>query len=110
MLSDGHAERGITDAARLREVAAGAAREQVRTSAVGLGLGYDEDVLGALAEGGGGDLVFAEGADEAVCAVASQVDHLLAQVAPVASVRIVMEPQVRRHAATARRPTGARDV
>jgi len=86
VLSDGHANAGETDPDRLASVAAGARARGITTSTVGIGLGYDEGLLSALARGGQGDHVFAEHADAAVAAVAGEVDGLLATTIQAASL------------------------
>jgi Ca-activated chloride channel family protein len=85
LLSDGHANHGVTDPAKLEAVAQ---RAGVTLSTVGLGLGYDEDLLGAIARGGRGDHVFAEGVDAAGPALAAQVDGLLSKSVQAASLLI----------------------
>ncbi len=77
LLSDGHANAGLQDPAKVGAIAQGQAEHGVSTSTIGYGLGYDEELLAAAARGGSGEHVFAEGADDAVAAVASQVDGLL---------------------------------
>jgi len=47
ILSDGHANAGVTDPDRLGGVAAQAKSAGVSTSTLGLGLGYDEALLDA---------------------------------------------------------------
>jgi Ca-activated chloride channel family protein len=93
LLSDGHANVGLTDADKLGAVAADARGHRVTTSTVGLGLGYDETLLAALARGGAGDTHFAEEGDTAAAALASEVHGLLEQVVQAASLTV--------------RPTGA---
>lgn len=88
LLSDGHANAGVTDPALLEVKAAAAHRAGVVTSTIGLGLGYDERALAAIARGGRGDHVFAEAADDAVPAVAGQVDGLLSRAVQAASLLI----------------------
>ena len=58
------------------------------TSTIGIGLGYDESLMAAVARGGGGNTQFAEEGDEAGAAVASEVDDLLEQVVQAASLTI----------------------
>jgi Ca-activated chloride channel family protein len=93
LLSDGHANVGLTDADKLGAVAADARGHRVTTSTIGLGLGYDETLLAALARGGAGNTHFAEEGDTAAAALASEVDGLLEQVVQAASLTV--------------RPTGA---
>lgn len=85
LLSDGHANHGVTDAASLETVAG---RADVSVSTVGLGLGYDEDLLSAIARGGRGDHVFAEGVDAAGPALARLVDGLLSKAVQAASLLV----------------------
>src|SRR5215218_5936173 len=88
LLSDGHANVGLTDADKLGAVAAGARGHRVTTSTIGLGLGYDETLLAALARGGAGNTHFAEEGDTAAAALASEVDGLLEQVVQAASLTV----------------------
>jgi Ca-activated chloride channel homolog len=88
LISDGMANAGVTDPARLEAVAVAANRGGVVTSTVGIGLGYDETILAAVARGGQGNHVFAEDADSAAGAVASEVDGLLSKSVQAASLLI----------------------
>jgi Ca-activated chloride channel family protein len=54
LLSDGHANAGITDAGELESVAAAAHRRGITTTTLGLGLGYDEVLMTGVARGGTG--------------------------------------------------------
>ena len=88
LLSDGHANVGVTDADRLADVAAGARAHGVTTSTVGIGLGYDETLLAAIARGGQGTHAFAEDGDGAGAVVAGEVDGLLSKTVQAASLII----------------------
>jgi Ca-activated chloride channel family protein len=88
LLSDGHANVGITDADKLGTAAADARGHRMTTSTIGLGLGYDESLLASLARGGAGNTHFAEEGDTAAAALASEVDGLLSQVAQAASLTV----------------------
>lgn len=70
LLSDGMANFGIQDPGELETVAAGSA-----ATISGIGLGYDETLLAAIARGGSGNHTFAEAADEAAAVVAGVVVH-----------------------------------
>lgn len=88
LVSDGHANAGVQDPDQLRDVAAKAQADGLTTSTVGFGLGYDERLLSALAQGGAGNELFAEEADTAVALISGEVDGLLDQVAQAVSLRV----------------------
>jgi Ca-activated chloride channel family protein len=94
LVSDGHANAGVTDPDQLGQVATRARTKNVTTSTLGFGLGYDEQLLGALARGGAGNELFAEEADTAVALIAGEVDGLLTQVAQAASLRLTWTDHV----------------
>ena len=96
LISDGHANAGITDPTALRSVAATAAGKGVTTTTVGFGLGYDEVLMAAIAAGGSGNELFAETADDAVAAIAGELDGLLSHTAQAASLLIRMTPACRK--------------
>ena len=54
LLTDGVANAGITDPGALAELARSAAREGVGTTTIGFGADFDEQLLTALADAGGG--------------------------------------------------------
>jgi len=95
LVSDGMANEGVTDAAQLEGVAAAAGRRGVTTSTIGVGLGYDETVMAAVARGGRGNHVFAEDADAAAGAVAGEVEGLLAKAVQAASLLVRPTSEVR---------------
>ncbi len=88
LVSDGLANEGVVDPAGLEAIAAGAQRGGVTVSTIGLGLGYSEEVLAAVARGGQGNHVFAEEADAAGPAMAGEVDGLLSRTVQAASLLI----------------------
>lgn len=88
LLSDGHANAGETDPARLAAVAAKARERGVTTATIGLGLGYDERLLADLARGGQGSHAFAEHGDAAAALLAAEVEGLLSTTVQAASVLI----------------------
>ena len=94
LISDGHANRGITDALQLEQIASNAGSERVVTSTLGYGLGYDETALSALARGGSGNHHFAEDPDTAGVAIATEAGELLSKSVQAASLLITMEPAV----------------
>jgi Ca-activated chloride channel family protein len=60
LLTDGLANTGITSAGEIADIAMDARRSGVRVSSIGLGLDYNEDLLQAVAEGGGGKYYYVE--------------------------------------------------
>jgi Ca-activated chloride channel homolog len=95
LISDGHANVGVTDPQTLEGVAAEARGRGVTTSSLGFGLGYDERIMSALARGGAGNELFAEEPDTAVGLIAGEVEGLLAQTAQAASLLVRLDPAVR---------------
>lgn len=95
LISDGHANAGVTDPERLGPVAADAHTHGVTTSTLGFGLGYDEVLLAALACGGSGNELFAPDADTAGALIAGEIDGLLDQVAQAVSLQIHLTPHVK---------------
>jgi Ca-activated chloride channel homolog len=89
LISDGHANEGQTSPVVLGDLAEGrAAQARITTTTIGYGLGYDEQLLVALARGGNGDHVFAEDVDQLHPAIAKQVAGLLAKAVTATSVTI----------------------
>ncbi len=88
LVSDGHANAGEKDPKFFQEVSTKSATEKVTTSTIGLGNGYDETILEALAQGGGGAHRFAGSIDEAVGAIAAEVDDLLDKTIVNAVLRV----------------------
>lgn len=60
LMSDGLANTGITDPAEINRLVRGAKKDGVRISSMGLGRDYDEDLMQAVAENGGGRYYYIE--------------------------------------------------
>ncbi len=60
LMSDGLANTGITDHGEIARLVRGAKSDGVRISAMGLGRDYDEDLMQAVAENGGGRYYYIE--------------------------------------------------
>ncbi|MFF0291535.1 VWA domain-containing protein [Streptomyces sp. NPDC005262] len=95
LVSDGHANRGVTDPEILGEKADQAFHRGITTSALGIGQEYDEHMLAALARDGRGNDGMAEHTDAAAQFIAAQVDGLLAQAAQAVCLLLRMEPALR---------------
>lgn len=90
VLSDGHANAGVTDPVQLRGVAKRAAEQGVTTSTIGIGVGYDDVILTEVATGGTGNHAFANDPDDAAVAVAAELDGLLSKT--VQAANLLIEP------------------
>lgn len=88
LISDGHANAGEQSPQFFSDVAIKAAKDKVTTATIGLGIGYDETILEAASQGGGGAHRFANTIDEAVGAIAAEVDDLLDKSVVNAVLRI----------------------
>jgi Ca-activated chloride channel family protein len=88
LLSDGHANVGIHGADGLAKLARGAADDGVSTTTIGFGHGFDEDLMTAMANEGGGNAFFAPGVDDVPGIFAQEFDDLVALVAQNLSVEI----------------------
>jgi Ca-activated chloride channel family protein len=92
LISDGHANAGEQDPQLLAEIASRHAAKKITTSTIGLGTGYDEKILEALAQGGNGAHRFAYTIDEAIGAIAAEVDDLLEKSVVNAVLRFTPAP------------------
>ncbi len=86
LLSDGQANQGTTEHGALEQIARTAQNEGISTSTIGIGMGYDEDLLEAVTRGGGGNSHFALSGDEAGAHLAGEVEGLLEQSVQAASL------------------------
>jgi len=89
LLSDGHANEGITDPQELREHAGELRMRGVLTSALGIGDGYDEQLLRGIAESGGGRLHDAELTSEISSVLLGELDDIFDTL--VEDARITLE-------------------
>ena len=80
LLTDGQANQGVTDHAQLVALAAGT-KAQAATTTIGLGDGFDEDLLTAIADGSGGATYFAATPDDAPGIFAEEFTGLTTLVA-----------------------------
>ncbi|HSG48904.1 MAG TPA: VWA domain-containing protein, partial [Longimicrobiales bacterium] len=77
LLTDGLANQGITDRPTLRKLCAQALESRVTTTTVGVGGGYDEELLGEMAEAGGGSTYYIERLDQAGGIFEEELEGLL---------------------------------
>lgn len=80
-LTDGQANRGITDPEKLRNLVAAAHARGIGLSTLGCGTEFDEEILTSLAEGGGGRYTYISSSEQIPGAIAAELDGLIDVVA-----------------------------
>ncbi|WP_170679174.1 MULTISPECIES: VWA domain-containing protein [Ruegeria] len=88
ILSDGHANEGVTDPFELRRHASELRKRGVTTSALGIGNGYDEQLLRGISENGGGRLHDAEFDTEISSVLLGELEDIFSTVADNVEVSI----------------------
>jgi Ca-activated chloride channel family protein len=88
VLTDGHANAGITDAGSLCGLMASAQRDGVSTSTIGFDDGYDEVFLAGLSDAGAGNAYWCAGPDQTQQVFAAEFEGLASVVAQNISVEI----------------------
>ncbi len=76
LLSDGHTNAGIIESELIAKQVAGLSSRWVSTSAFGLGDGFDEDLMGAIAGSGDGTLAFISNPDQLADLYANELSGL----------------------------------
>jgi len=79
LVSDGHANHGVTDPDVIGRRAGQFIDNRITTSVLGMGLGYDEVLLESISKRGAGNNYFAQEVGDAVEAMAAECGELLAQ-------------------------------
>ena len=95
ILSDGHANQGIIDPEVLREHAGELRMRGVLTSALGIGDGYDEQLLRGITENGGGRLHDAELTGEISSVLLGELEDIFGTVVEDAQITLTMPTGVR---------------
>lgn len=88
LLTDGHANAGVTDRDVLVPMIKGGHQQGVTTSCVGFDDGHDEELLAALADGGMGNDYWCAGPDQAMAVFSTEFGGLANTVAQNVSVEI----------------------
>lgn len=91
LLSDGMANRGITDPETLGEIAAELRSRGISTSTVGIGLDYSTEQIGRIAEDGGGMLHHATHPAEIVEVVLAELKEMQATVVDDVEISVDMD-------------------
>ncbi|MFZ9278655.1 MAG: vWA domain-containing protein [Candidatus Limnocylindrus sp.] len=77
LISDGHANAGVTDSAELARHASELRARGVSTATLGIGDGFDEALMSAIANGGGGPAQYAGDPDQIGKAIAECIGEAL---------------------------------
>jgi len=94
VMTDGLANRGITDHDALSQLLDEARKQGVTTSMIGFGTDFDERLLEKLADAGGGNSHYIEHPDQAPAVFKSELDELLTLSAQNLTVELKLEPTV----------------
>ncbi|MFH1467804.1 MAG: VWA domain-containing protein [Pseudomonadota bacterium] len=95
LLSDGHANVGISDATSLSRLAGQAAIADVSTSTIGLGLDFNEDLLASMADAGGGSYHFVDDAQQLAGIFSEELHTMTRTVARDVTLRLDLPAGVR---------------
>jgi Ca-activated chloride channel family protein len=88
LLSDGHANSGVTNPTKLSAIAREYQHGGIGISTIGLGDGFDEELMEGIADGGGGNFYFVEKPDDIPAIFAKELQGLLSVVAQNVKLRI----------------------
>lgn len=95
LLSDGQANVGPSSPAELENLGAALVKEKISVSTLGLGLGYNEDLMSGLAIAGSGNHMFIEEADDLVAVFNKEFNDLLSVVAGDFEIEAILAKGVR---------------
>ena len=95
LLSDGLANVGPSAPGELGDLGASMKKENISVSTLGLGLGYNEDLMVALASKSGGNHQFIENASELAGIFRREFDDVLSVVAQTVDVKIDIPEGIR---------------
>lgn len=95
LLSDGQANVGPSSPRELARLGSSLVKEGISVSTLGLGLGYNEDLMSDLAASGSGNHIFVEEASDLVSVFQGEFNDLLSVVATDFKIHIEVAPSVR---------------
>ncbi|HEX8552925.1 MAG TPA: VWA domain-containing protein [Abditibacteriaceae bacterium] len=95
LLTDGQANQGETNPRVICRDVRGLLREDISTSALGFGLGYNEDLLEAMAEAGGGNYAFVESERQLERIFEVELQQLNATVGKIVSLGLEAKENVK---------------
>jgi Ca-activated chloride channel family protein len=88
LLTDGLANAGVTDPSEIARHAAELRRRGVATTTIGVGEDFDEHLLGAMADEGGGNFYYVKHGDEISAAIENEVGEALEVTLRGATLRV----------------------
>ncbi len=88
LLTDGRANVGVTDSSQLSALVRAAADDGIGTSLFGVGEGFNEELLAAMADAAGGEYRYLATADDAAAAFAEELGDLVTLAAQNVSVEV----------------------
>jgi Ca-activated chloride channel family protein len=95
LLTDGQANVGVVEPRQLESLARAAAHAGVTTTCIGFGPAFNEDLLRAMGEGGGGNFWYVEETDQMAGIFAGEIEGLVALAAQNVTVELrVLHPAV----------------
>ncbi len=95
LLSDGIANVGPSSPSELEQLGQSLLKEKISVSTLGLGSGYNEDLMTSLAAASSGNHVFIENADNLVGVFNNEFDDLLSVVASEFEIQITLAGTMR---------------
>lgn len=95
LLSDGKANQGPSSPAELERLGVSFVKEGISVSTLGLGLGYNEDLMAGLAAAGSGNHVFVEEAQDLIAVFNDEFSDLMSVVANEFSIKVTVDDAVR---------------
>lgn len=102
LLSDGQANVGPSAPSELGRLGAAAAKEGISVSTIGLGLGYNEDLMARLASASDGNHGFAESATDLAALFDAELQEALSVVAEAIELEVIPKAGWRVEASLAR--------
>jgi Ca-activated chloride channel family protein len=94
LLTDGLANEGVTDPARLEALARQKNGEGVTTTTLGVGLDFNEDLLLRMAKEGGGAFYFIDNPDQAPTIFLEELHLLMSVVGQNLSITLTPAPEI----------------
>ncbi len=80
LISDGNANKGITEPAKLNKIAREALQNGIVITTLGLGVDYNEDLMTGIADNGGGNYYFIEESDKITETLNQEISQMASTV------------------------------